>query len=265
MDIMFFSLLQKVSTGSSTDFVGITRGTSEIGLPNLQAHQADSWSHDTNLGTSGSNSCKVISYGAGFESVEHVSHEKSYFLCHLYPCINKYFTLCSYDFSVNDFQSTCISLGSETLPKGIVCQTSDMEMVPLWGPPNGKVYYVFISQFYHLVTQLLSVRSFKVLTRDQFFQMVDPGNVLTGSVSAGIICNGSVLTSTSSIPDKRSSKTPFRHNGAQFMLHKHYDDHVQFLGSIYCLYLSAIIFEFWVGHCVVQLQKSGLQQKVFVL
>ncbi|CAL9782407.1 unnamed protein product [Musa acuminata subsp. burmannicoides] len=87
-----FDYEEKVSTGASTDFVGITRGTSEIGLSNLQAHQADSWSHDTNLGTTGFNSCK----------------------------------------------STCISSGSEPLPKGIVCQTSDMEMVPLWGPPNGK-------------------------------------------------------------------------------------------------------------------------------
>ena len=29
--------------------------------------------------------------------------------------------------------------GSESLPKGIVRRTSDLEMQPLYGPPEGKV------------------------------------------------------------------------------------------------------------------------------
>ncbi|RZS16771.1 hypothetical protein BHM03_00048810 [Ensete ventricosum] len=34
--------------------------------------------------------------------------------------------------------SPCISSGSEPLPKGIVMRKSDLEMVPLWGPPKAK-------------------------------------------------------------------------------------------------------------------------------
>ncbi|RWW52833.1 hypothetical protein BHE74_00040721 [Ensete ventricosum] len=35
-------------------------------------------------------------------------------------------------------KSPCISSGSEPLPKGIVMRKSDLEMVPLWGPPKAK-------------------------------------------------------------------------------------------------------------------------------
>ncbi|CAL9128921.1 unnamed protein product, partial [Musa acuminata var. zebrina] len=35
-------------------------------------------------------------------------------------------------------ESPCISSGSEPLPKGIVMRKSDLEMVPLWGPPKAK-------------------------------------------------------------------------------------------------------------------------------
>ncbi|RRT48961.1 hypothetical protein B296_00022466 [Ensete ventricosum] len=38
-------------------------------------------------------------------------------------------------------KSPCTSLGSEALPKGIVSPKSDLEMVPLWGSPRGKVCY----------------------------------------------------------------------------------------------------------------------------
>ncbi|RWV94023.1 hypothetical protein GW17_00043479 [Ensete ventricosum] len=38
-------------------------------------------------------------------------------------------------------KSPCISSGSEPLPKGIVMRKSDLEMVPLWGPPKAKVCY----------------------------------------------------------------------------------------------------------------------------
>ncbi|XP_042451134.1 uncharacterized protein LOC122036031, partial [Zingiber officinale] len=35
-------------------------------------------------------------------------------------------------------QSPCKSSGAESLPKGIISRISDMEMVPLWGAPEGK-------------------------------------------------------------------------------------------------------------------------------
>ncbi|URE48345.1 Lysine ketoglutarate reductase trans-splicing related [Musa troglodytarum] len=39
----------------------------------------------------------------------------------------------------NSCKSPCTSLGSEALPKGIVSPKSDLEMVPLWGSPRGKM------------------------------------------------------------------------------------------------------------------------------
>ncbi|XP_019251632.1 PREDICTED: uncharacterized protein LOC109230629 [Nicotiana attenuata] len=35
-------------------------------------------------------------------------------------------------------EDECRPEGSETLPRGIVAKTSDLEMHPLWGPPNKK-------------------------------------------------------------------------------------------------------------------------------
>ncbi|WOK96615.1 hypothetical protein Cni_G05322 [Canna indica] len=38
----------------------------------------------------------------------------------------------------NSCKGSCITSGSERLPKGIVSRTSDLEMVPLWGSPKAK-------------------------------------------------------------------------------------------------------------------------------
>ncbi|RWW34186.1 hypothetical protein GW17_00001060 [Ensete ventricosum] len=103
--------LQKLWSGISIDFVATTQGTLKTDISNLPP-QANSWHHESSLESTQSSSCKVILHEFGFKI-----------------------------FDLTSFLSPCTPLGSEALPKGIVSPKSDLEMVPLWGSPRGKVCY----------------------------------------------------------------------------------------------------------------------------